>query len=90
MAEAGRSGPDGARALLGRLEREADVVLLHSPSPQRSPSGLAWARAADGTLLVTERDRTLSGDLRAAAETLQLVHARLLGTVLTESRAVWR
>ena len=90
VAEAGRSGPDGARELLGRLEREADVVLLHAPSPQRSPSGLAWARAADGTLLVTERDRTLSGDLRAAAETLQLVQARLLGTVLTESRAVWR
>jgi capsular polysaccharide biosynthesis protein/Mrp family chromosome partitioning ATPase len=84
LAEARRAGPDGTRKLLERLEAEADVVLLYAPGPQRSPSGLAWARAADSTLLVAARDRTLSGDLRAAAETLQLVHARLLGTVLAD------
>ena len=89
-AERRSSGPDGARDVLARLELEADLVLLHAPSPQQWPGGLDWARAADGTLLVTERDRTLSGDLRGAAETLQLVHGLLLGTVLTESRAVLR
>jgi tyrosine-protein kinase len=90
VVEAGRAGPDGARELLGRLEKEVDVVLLHAQSPQRSPGGLAWARAADATLLLAERDRTLSGDLRAAAETLQLVHGRLLGTVLKDSRGTLR
>jgi capsular polysaccharide biosynthesis protein len=90
VVEVGRSGPDGAREVLAGLEHEADVVLLHAPSPQGWPAGLDWARAADGTLLVTERDRTLSGDVRAAAETLQLVHGWLVGTVLTESRAVLR
>jgi capsular polysaccharide biosynthesis protein len=84
LVEARRAGPDGTRQLLERLESESDVVLLHAPAPHRSPTGLAWARAVDGTLLLAARDRTLSGDVRAAAETLQLVHAHLLGTVLAD------
>jgi capsular polysaccharide biosynthesis protein len=85
-----RSGPDGARSLLESIEAEADVVLLHAPPLQRSPDGLAWARAAEGTLLLAQRDRTVTRELRAAVETLRLVHARLLGTVLAEPPAVLR
>jgi capsular polysaccharide biosynthesis protein len=88
VAEARKGGHDAPRKLLERLQSEADVVLLHAPAPQRSPSGLAWARAADGTLLLAARDRTLSGDLRAAAGTLDLVHGHLVGTVLVDPPAM--
>jgi capsular polysaccharide biosynthesis protein len=73
-----------AEAALEGLEGEADVVVLHAPALQRSPRALAWARAADGTLLVAQRDRTVTRDLRATVETLHLVRANLLGTVLAE------
>ena len=80
-------GPDrrlSAEAALEGLEGEADVVVLHAPALQRSPRALAWARAADGTLLVAQRDRTVSRDLRATVETLHLVRANVIGTVLAE------
>ena len=76
-----------AEAALLDLEGEADVVVLHAPALQRSPRALSWARAADGTLLVAQRDRTVTRDLRATVETLHLVRANLLGTVLAEPPA---
>lgn len=90
VVAARRSGPAGARALLDRIQSESDVVLVHAPPLQRSPDGLAWARAADGTVLLAQRDRTVARDLRAATETLQLVQARLVGTVLAEPPAMLR
>jgi capsular polysaccharide biosynthesis protein len=90
VAAARRSGPAGARALLDQIETGSDVVLLHAPPLQRSPDGLAWARAAEGTVLLAQRDRTVARDLRAATETLQLVQARLVGTVLAEPPAMLR
>jgi capsular polysaccharide biosynthesis protein len=80
----GRNRSRTAEAALLDLEGDADVVVLHAPALQRSPRALAWARAADGTLLVAQRDRTVSRDLRATVETLHLVRANLLGTVLAE------
>jgi len=82
VEEARAAGPDGPRALLDELESEVDVVLVHAPPFQRSPGGLPWARAVDGTLLVAQRDRTITRDLRTTVETLALVHATLVGTVL--------
>jgi Mrp family chromosome partitioning ATPase len=63
---------------------------MHAPPLQHSPDGLAWARAAEGTVLLAQRDRTVARDLRAATETLQLVQARLVGTVLAEPPAMLR
>jgi capsular polysaccharide biosynthesis protein len=90
IVAARRSGPSGPRALLEEIGRDSDVVLLHAPPLQRSPDGLAWARAAEGTVLLAQRDRTVARDLRAATETLQLVQARLVGTVLAEPPAMLR
>ncbi len=89
--EAARAaGPEGPRALLDELEGEVDVVVVHAPPFQRSPGGLPWARAVDGTLLVAQRDRTITRDLRSTVETLQLVHATLVGTVLVAPPAPLR
>lgn len=90
IVAARRSGPAGPRALLDQIERDSDVVLMHAPPLQHSPDGLAWARAAEGTVLLAQRDRTVARDLRAATETLQLVQARLVGTVLAEPPAMLR
>jgi capsular polysaccharide biosynthesis protein len=73
---------DDARHLLDRALGEYDVVLVDVPSIQRSSSGLIWARAVDGTLLTAQVDRTQRRSLSAAAESLRLVHGRLLGTIL--------
>jgi polysaccharide biosynthesis transport protein len=85
-----KPGPDGARGVLEQVAADTDVVLMHAPPLQRSPEGLAWARAAQGTVLVAQRDRTGARELRAAIETLQLVNARLMATVLTEPPAMLR
>jgi Mrp family chromosome partitioning ATPase len=76
--------------VLEQVAADTDVVLMHAPPLQRSPEGLAWARAAQGTVLVAQRDRTGARELRAAIETLQLVNARLMATVLTEPPAMLR
>jgi capsular polysaccharide biosynthesis protein len=80
----GNGGPrsEGARAALQDLEAHADVVLLHAAGLERSPTVLAWARVADGTLLVAQRNRTAVRELRATVETLRLVGAPIVGTVL--------
>jgi capsular polysaccharide biosynthesis protein len=90
IVAARRSGPAGVQALLDEIQRTSDVVLVHAPPLQRMPDALAWARAADGTVLLAQRDRTVAQDLRAAAETLQLVHARVVGTILAEPPAILR
>jgi capsular polysaccharide biosynthesis protein len=81
--EAAREGAEGAGRLLAALLDEGDAVVVHAPPFQRSPTGLAWARVAEGTVLVAERERTTSRELVSALESLRLVDARLVGTVLT-------
>jgi Mrp family chromosome partitioning ATPase len=73
---------DDARHLLDDHLADADIVIIDAPSIQESSSGLVWARVVDGTLLVAQVDRTMRRDLGSTAESLRLVHARLLGTIL--------
>ena len=81
--EAAREGAEGSGRLLAALLEEGDAVVVHAPPFQRSPTGLAWARVAEGTVLVAERERTTQRELVSALESLRLVDARLVGTVLT-------
>jgi tyrosine-protein kinase len=90
VRQARLGGSDGVRVLIEQVEAEADVVVLHAPSLQNTPEGLIWARAAEATLLLVQRDRTDASRLRAAAETLSLVRAELCGTVLAESPTLLR
>jgi len=83
VEEAAREGADGAGRLLAELLDEGDAVVVHAPPFQRSPTGLAWARVAEGTILVAERERTTQRELVSAIESLRLVDARLVGTILT-------
>jgi capsular polysaccharide biosynthesis protein len=74
---------DGAaQALHERLLEAFDVVVVRAEGLDRSPAGLAWGRIAAATLLIAGTDRTTRGDLTTTVESLRLVHARLLGTVL--------
>jgi receptor protein-tyrosine kinase len=84
LSSAGAPPAGRAEAALERLEANADLVVLHATRLERSPTALAWARVADGTVLVAERDRTAVADLRATAETLRIVGAPIAGTVLAE------
>jgi capsular polysaccharide biosynthesis protein len=83
IEEAAREGAEGAGRLLAELLDEGDAVVVHAPPFQRSPTGLAWARVAEGTILVAERERTTQRELVSALESLRLVDARLVGTILT-------
>ena len=73
-----------AEGELHDLGCDADVVVLHAARPERSPTTLTWARAAGGTVLVAERTRTMAQDLRSTTDTLRLVGAPIVGTVLAE------
>jgi capsular polysaccharide biosynthesis protein len=83
VEEAARDGAEGAGRLMAELLDEGDAVIVHAPPFQRSPLGLAWARVAEGTILVAERERTTQRELVSALESLRLVDARLVGTILT-------
>ena len=74
--------PAQARALVARLLEHADIVVVATAPVDRSPSSLAWARAVDGAVLVVERNRTRRRELASAAESLRVVGATLVGTVL--------
>lgn len=85
MPETARAPEPGhARTLLRSLLEHVDVVVVAAAPVDRSPSTLAWARAADGTVLVADRHRSRRRDVAAAAESLRVVGATLVGTVLGE------
>jgi tyrosine-protein kinase len=72
---------DEARHMLHELD-DADVVLVDAPALEHSSSGLVWASVVDGTLIAAQIDRTARQELAGSADSLRLVHARVLGTVL--------
>jgi capsular polysaccharide biosynthesis protein len=73
-----------AQGELRDLGCDADVVVLHAARPERSPTTLTWARAAGGTVLVAERTRTMAHELRSTTDTLRLIGAPIVGTVLAD------
>lgn len=82
---------ENAKRLLEELLQEHDMVIVHARPLGRSVSGLMWGRVTDGTVVVAQRDRTAADDLRTALESLELVHAPIIGTVLTTpSAAPWQ
>jgi capsular polysaccharide biosynthesis protein len=94
---AGIGTVEEARALLNGLREadDADLTLIDLPSIERSFKGVVWSRAAEMTLLTAQVDRTPRRSLAAVAESLRLIDARLLGTVigappgLLGSRPAW-
>jgi len=76
----------GAGGLVELLVAEADVVVLHSGPPPRSPRSLTLARAADMTILVVRRGHTRRESVTSALESLDLARATDVATVLQTSR----
>jgi Mrp family chromosome partitioning ATPase/capsular polysaccharide biosynthesis protein len=78
---------DAARSILEQLtERGARLVVVAAPPVLGSASALVWARVTDATILFARRDHTKRDALTAAMESLRLVDARVVGTVLDDRR----
>jgi Mrp family chromosome partitioning ATPase len=83
-----RSGEPRMAEVLAASGRYADLVLLATP-PLLSGSAVVWpANACVDVILFAERHRTSKDSLRAAAQVLQAVNARLVGIVLFSGRPV--
>jgi polysaccharide biosynthesis transport protein len=75
-----------ARKLLDSIKRGSDLVILSGPPVHRSANALLWARVVDAVVLVVREETTQLENLRYAVESLRLVDANLVGTVLLERR----
>jgi Mrp family chromosome partitioning ATPase len=61
----------------------ADLVLITTAPVDLSPESLIWARAAQSTILVAERDHTKRERMSPAIESLRVAHANVIGAVLS-------
>jgi Mrp family chromosome partitioning ATPase len=77
---------EDARSALDVLLEKCDFVVLATLPIDTFPSSLVWARAADATVLLVERDRTKREAITPAVQSLDLVGAHLVGTVLAGDR----
>ena len=77
---------DRIRRLLERLRAIADVVLISAPPPHRVPTGLIWARVADGTLLALDIGRTSREEVSDTLQGLAVADANVIGTTLAQRR----
>jgi succinoglycan biosynthesis transport protein ExoP len=75
-----------ARALVALLSAEADVLIIHGPSPSRSRSALTWARAVAATVLVVRSEHTRRESVVTALEGLEPLGANVVGAVLHTGR----
>jgi polysaccharide biosynthesis transport protein len=79
---------DGAQGLLDSLLEDTEMVVINAPPVDRSAATLALASAADATVLLARARRTNRRKVGPAADSLRMVGANLVGTVLRDSRAV--
>jgi succinoglycan biosynthesis transport protein ExoP len=74
-----------ASAILKALAETADLVMINGGVLHLSAGALAWAQAADTSILVAVRDQARRDDVEYAAESLRLVGVEA-GTVLAERK----
>ena len=72
--------------VLNQLLEDSDVVVVTVPPLEESPNSLVWSRAAEATILVTERDHTRREQVPVDVASLQRVGANVIGTVLYTNR----
>lgn len=72
--------------VLKQLLEDSDVVVVTVPPLEESPNSLVWSRAAEATILVTERDHTRREQVPVDVASLQRVGANVIGTVLYTNR----
>jgi polysaccharide biosynthesis transport protein len=76
-------GANQAADTIAFLLNEADLVILAASSIDRSPSSLAWSRAAQATVVIAESGHSRREQIAAALESLRIVNANVIGTVLS-------
>ena len=72
-----------ASETIKQLLASADLVLITAPPVDRSAESLIWARSAQSTVLVAERDHSRREQITPAVESLRVAHAKLIGAVLS-------
>jgi Mrp family chromosome partitioning ATPase len=77
---------EDAHELVTLLSADAELLIIHAPSPSYSRSTLAWARAANATVLVIWAGHTKRAIVAAALEGLEPAGSKLIGTVLKTAR----
>jgi succinoglycan biosynthesis transport protein ExoP len=75
-----------ASVILKSLAETADLVMINGGVLHLSAGALAWAQAADTSILVAVRDQARRDDVEYAAESLRLVGVEVAGTVLAERK----
>lgn len=70
--------------LLNELRKGADIIFVVAPSIAETAETQLLCAAADVTILVVTKGSSKAGDVTSAAETLEKVHAVLLGAVLID------
>jgi capsular polysaccharide biosynthesis protein/Mrp family chromosome partitioning ATPase len=75
-----------ASVILKSLADTADLVMINGGVLHLSAGALAWAQAADTSILVAVRDQARRDDVEYAAESLRLVGVEVAGTVLAERK----
>ena len=75
-----------ASVILKSLVETADLVMINGGVLHLSAGALAWAQAADTSILVAVRDQARRDDVEYAAESLRLVGVEVAGTVLAERK----
>jgi capsular polysaccharide biosynthesis protein len=81
---------DRATSILGTLRTMADLVVVSTGPLHLSAGALAWAQAADSTIVVAARDQARRDDVEYAAESLKLVGVDKAGTILVERKRAIR
>jgi capsular polysaccharide biosynthesis protein len=77
--------------LIERLLESADLVLVNAAPVDRSAAALICARSVDATVLVVRPDKITREELRRVVQTLHLVGASIVGTVVEQARTNrWR
>ncbi len=71
-------------AVLNELRKGADTIIVVASSIAETAEAQLVCAAADVTILVVTRGSSRAGDVTSAAETLEQVHASLLGAVLVD------
>jgi capsular polysaccharide biosynthesis protein len=77
---------ESAKAILAELAGHADFVIVNTGPLHLSAGALAWAQAGDAVTLVATLDQTRRDDLTYAVESLRLVGADVVGSILADRR----
>lgn len=76
--------PDRVEPFLAHAEATYDLVVINAPPIQDDVSAVLWARVADETVVIVQRDRTKRRDLHHLLDALEQVEAHHVGLLLLE------